>query len=48
MIYPNDLVPVKPTDAGAAREFLKKNGFSLTPTENASVCELLGRRPSIV
>jgi len=48
MIDPEDLVPVEPGDAGAARDFLKRNGVSLTPSEYARVCELLGRRPTIV
>ncbi len=48
MIDPKDLVPVDPNDAGAAKDFLKKNGVSLTPGEYARVCELLGRRPTIV
>jgi len=48
MIDPRELVPVEPTDAGAAKDFLKKNGVSLTPGEYARVCELLGRRPTIV
>jgi phosphoribosylformylglycinamidine synthase len=48
MIDPRDLVPVEPTDAGGAKDFLKKNGVSLTPGEYARVCELLGRRPTIV
>ncbi len=48
MIDPKDLVPVEPTDAGGAKDFLKKNGVSLTTGEYARVCELLGRRPTIV
>ena len=48
MIDPKDLVPVEPTDAGAAKDFLKKNGVSLTVSEYARVCELLGRRPTLV
>jgi phosphoribosylformylglycinamidine (FGAM) synthase-like enzyme len=48
MIDPTLLVPVDPKDAGAAKDFLKKNGVSLSPGEYARVCELLGRRPSVV
>jgi phosphoribosylformylglycinamidine synthase II len=48
MIDPRDLVTVDPKDAGAAKDFLKKNGVSLSPGEYARVCELLGRRPTIV
>ena len=52
MIDIKDLVPVEPPkgseDAGAVKDFLKKNGVSLTPGEYARVCELLGRRPTIV
>jgi phosphoribosylformylglycinamidine synthase subunit PurL len=52
MIDPKDLIPVKPSkgseDAGGAQDFFKKNGVSLTPGEYARVCELLGRRPTIV
>ena len=48
MIDPQDLVPVEPSDAGAAKDFLKKNGVSLTASEYGRVCELLGRRPTIV
>ncbi|MDH4037574.1 MAG: phosphoribosylformylglycinamidine synthase subunit PurL [Candidatus Krumholzibacteria bacterium] len=48
MIDPKDLVPADPNDAGAAKDFLKKNGVSLSPGEYARVCELLGRRPTIV
>ncbi|HEU4365392.1 MAG TPA: phosphoribosylformylglycinamidine synthase subunit PurL [Candidatus Krumholzibacteria bacterium] len=48
MIDPRDLVPVDPDDAGGAKDFLKKNGVSLSPGEYARVCELLGRRPTIV
>ncbi len=48
MIDTKDLIPVDPKDAGGAQDFLKKNGVSLTPGEYARVCELLGRRPTIV
>ncbi|HXV12693.1 MAG TPA: phosphoribosylformylglycinamidine synthase subunit PurL, partial [Candidatus Krumholzibacteria bacterium] len=48
MIDPKDLVPVEPKDADGAKDFLKKNGVSLTTGEYARVCELLGRRPTIV
>ena len=48
MIDPKDLVPVEPTDAGGAKDFLKKSGVSLTTGEYARVCELLGRRPTTV
>ncbi|HEX5132512.1 MAG TPA: phosphoribosylformylglycinamidine synthase subunit PurL [Candidatus Krumholzibacteria bacterium] len=48
MIDPKDLVPVDPSDAGKAKDFLKKNGVSLSSGEYARVCELLGRRPSTV
>ncbi len=48
MIDPELLVPVDPKDAGGAKDFLKKNGVSLSADEYARVCELLGRRPSIV
>ncbi|HEU4930245.1 MAG TPA: phosphoribosylformylglycinamidine synthase subunit PurL [Candidatus Krumholzibacteria bacterium] len=52
MIDTKDLVPVEPPkgsqDAGEVKDFLKKNGVSLTPGEYARVCELLGRRPTIV
>ncbi len=48
MIDPKVLVPVEPTDASGAKDFLKKNGVSLTTGEYARVCELLGRRPTIV
>ena len=47
MIDPKDLVPVEPKDGGA-QDFLKKNGVSLSPGEYARVCELLGRRPTVV
>jgi len=48
MIDPRDLVPVQPSDAGAVKDFLKKNGVSLTTDEYARVVKLLGRRPSLV
>jgi phosphoribosylformylglycinamidine synthase len=48
MIDSRDLVPVDPSDAAAAKDFLKQNGVSLSPGEYARVCELLGRRPSVV
>jgi len=46
MIDLRDLVPVDPQDPGAVKDFLKKNGVSLSPGEYARVCELLGRRPT--
>ncbi len=48
MMDPQSLVPVDPKDAGGAKDFLKKSGVSLTTGEYARVCELLGRRPTIV
>jgi phosphoribosylformylglycinamidine synthase len=48
MIDPRDLVPVDPADAGGAKDFLKRNGVSLTSDEYGRVCELLGRRPTRV
>ncbi len=48
MIDPSSLVPVEPKDADGAKDFLEKNGVSLTTGEYARVCELLGRRPTIV
>ena len=43
-----DLVPVEPSDESAARAFLKENAISLTTGEYARVCELMGRRPTLV
>ncbi len=48
MIDSKSLVPVDPNDTGAAKDFLKKNGVSLSTSEYARVCELLQRRPTIV
>jgi phosphoribosylformylglycinamidine synthase len=45
---PRNLVAVEPNDAAAVRTFLRSNGLGLTVEEFARVCELLGRRPTMV
>jgi len=47
-IQPEDLVPVEPSDAAAVAALLKDSGVSLTTGEYARVCDLLGRRPTVV
>jgi phosphoribosylformylglycinamidine synthase len=43
-----DLVSAEPADAAETRRFLKSAGLALTADEYARVCELLGRRPTVV
>jgi phosphoribosylformylglycinamidine synthase len=47
-IQPEDLVPVEPSDAAAVAALLRESGVSLTAGEYARVCDLLGRRPTVV
>ena len=47
-ISPQALVDAAPDDAGAVRALFKANAINMTDGEYARVCELLGRRPTIV
>jgi len=47
-IEPRDLVAVDPSDESAARQLLESNSLGLSTGEYARVCELLGRKPTLV
>ncbi|MCH7549234.1 MAG: phosphoribosylformylglycinamidine synthase, partial [Candidatus Krumholzibacteriota bacterium] len=47
-IRDEDLIPVDPSDENALRSFLKDCGISLTTSEYARVCDLIGRPPTLV